>query len=273
MRDEALPSHDRAIGAPVVLFGHGTMMDATMFAPQVAHLSGLGYHAVASDSRALTDMTPHSLADLAADIGALADDLGIGSFVPAGMSVGAFACIEFALAQPERCDGLILISGMAADYTPQERQLFGSRFDPLCTDGFLPPDFADWMTPVIFGRTARDTRSDLIDHWRQRWTTERLARAVWSQSTSWLGKVDHTSLLHRLGMPVLVIHGEEDEGIRFEKALDMVREIPDATLVKVAGAGHAVNLERPDEVNLAIAAFLSRIHRHHGERSRAREHA
>lgn len=248
-----------------VIFAHGTMMDASMFAPQIAHLTTLGYDATAFDSRALTTGGVHDLGDLADDIGAQADARGAGAFVPAGMSVGAFACIAFALRHPERCKGLILIAGMADGYTPEEKALFGSHFDPLDVDGPVPPDFARWMVPVIFGETAQAEQPDLIDHWLTRWTTERPARAVWSQSRSWLGKIDHTPHLHRLTMPVLIIHGAEDGGIAFEKAIAMAREIPDATLVKIPRAGHAVNLERPDTVNRAIADFLARLRPHAGD--------
>ena len=60
-------------------------------------------------------------------------------------------------------------------------------------------------------------------------------------------------------MPALVIHGEEDVPLPIERAQAMADALPDATFVRVPGAGHSVNLEQPAIVNAAIARFLGRL--------------
>jgi pimeloyl-ACP methyl ester carboxylesterase len=61
---------------------------------------------------------------------------------------------------------------------------------------------------------------------------------------------DERAGLGALGrVPVTVITGERDR---------VVPPIPGAELVRVAGAGHVVILERPDLVNSVIAALLER---------------
>ena len=103
--------HDRYIekgAGPAVVFSHGTLMDATMFDPQLDHLAERGYRAIAYNSRVLTgEPATHMLGDLVEDCRALLDDLGIQKCVLAGMSVGGFMALEFALAYPgafERAD-------------------------------------------------------------------------------------------------------------------------------------------------------------------------
>ena len=55
------------------------------------------------------------------------------------------------------------------------------------------------------------------------------------------------------------MHGEEDVPLPIKRAQVMADALPDATFVRVPGAGHSVNLEKPDIVNAAITRFLGRL--------------
>ncbi len=255
--------HDRYSekgSGPAVVFSHGTLMDATMFAPQLDHLAERGYRALAYNSRVLTGApAPHTLGDLVEDCRALLDDLGIGRCVLAGMSVGGFMALEFALAYPERLQGLILIAATSQAYTAEERAAYHGRFDDLDVDGMVPRDFAEWVAPFCFGETTLARNRPLVDHWIERWATTVPARAVLFQGRSWIDKEDITARLASVDVPALVVHGEEDVPLPIARALPMADALPDATLARVAQAGHSVNLEAPQAVNAAIAAFLGRL--------------
>ena len=246
---------ERGSGPPVV-FSHGTLMDATMFDPQLDHLDERGYRALAYNSRMLIgEPAPHTLGDLVEDCRALLDDLGIGRCVLAGMSVGGFMALEFALAYPERLQGLIVIAGTSLDYTAEERKAYHGQFDKLDADGMVPRGFAEWVAPFCFGETTMANDKALADHWIERWATTVPARAVLFQGRSWLDKDDITARLAAVRLPVLVVHGEEDVPLPIERAQTMADALPDATFVRVPEAGHSVNLERPEIVNAAIARF------------------
>ncbi len=92
---------------PVVAFFHGSLMDKSMFAPQVEAFSGK-YRVITADHRARTDQfnTEYDLFDLCDDHAVLLDELGVDKFVLAGMSMGGFMGLEFVLRYPERLDGL-----------------------------------------------------------------------------------------------------------------------------------------------------------------------
>ena len=245
---------------PAVVFSHGTLMDATMFDPQLDHLAARGYRALACNSRVLTgEPAPHTLGDLVDDCRALLDGLGIGQCVLAGMSVGGFMALEFALACPERLQGLIVIAGTSMAYTAEEREAYHGAFDKLDIDGMVPRDFAEWVAPFCFGETTFARNKALADHWIERWATTVPARAVLHQGRSWLDKADITARLSSVTVPALVVHGEEDVPLPIERAQAMADALPDATFVRVPGAGHSVNLEQPDAVNAAIARFLGRL--------------
>jgi 2-succinyl-6-hydroxy-2,4-cyclohexadiene-1-carboxylate synthase len=65
--------------------------------------------------------------------------------------------------------------------------------------------------------------------------------------------------LAQLRMPVLLMAGERDEKF-VAISRDMAARIPGAQVRIVAGAGHAVPLERAGECALELDAFLTRSH-------------
>jgi pimeloyl-ACP methyl ester carboxylesterase len=67
---------------------------------------------------------------------------------------------------------------------------------------------------------------------------------------------DSTALLATIGVPTLVIVGEEDTLTPVAESERMVQAIKGAKLVKIPGAGHLSNLEQPDAFNHALSAFL-----------------
>ena len=247
---------------PAVIFNHGTLMDATMFEPQLAFLAANGYRAIAQNSRVLLGPPRrHTLEDLADDTAALGERLGLKRYVVAGMSTGAFMAVDFALKYPERADGLILIEGQACDYPAAEQDLFEAEFAKFDIDGPVTRERAEWAAPFCFGEHSWATNRALVDHWIERWTTRIPSRAVWAQGTSWVRKPDLTHRLKEIGTPVLIIHAPGDLPVPIERAYAMLRELPDATLVKVPRSGHSSNLENPELVNYAILGFLDRIYR------------
>jgi 3-oxoadipate enol-lactonase len=62
--------------------------------------------------------------------------------------------------------------------------------------------------------------------------------------------------LSSLRMPTLVIVGENDKADFRAIAQHLAEEIPDADLAVVAGAGHLVGVEQPDELNALLLEFL-----------------
>jgi pimeloyl-ACP methyl ester carboxylesterase len=63
--------------------------------------------------------------------------------------------------------------------------------------------------------------------------------------------------LRRLQPPVLVIRGSESDTFRLPAVRALRRRLPKAVVREVAGAGHLVPLERPDETARFIREFLA----------------
>ncbi len=71
---------------------------------------------------------------------------------------------------------------------------------------------------------------------------------------------DKRAALATLGrVPVVVITGAQDRLIPATRAAALAMTIPGARLVQVPGAGHAIILERPDEVTREIAGLVKEV--------------
>lgn len=245
-------------GSPVV-FAHGTLMDRTMFEPQLRALSD-EYRCVAYDLRARTEWyaPAYDLDDLVADCAAVLDALGEQSAVVAGMSMGGFMALRFALTHPERTRALVLIDAMATPHTEADRNTYAGMIETLEDTGTVDPALAEAVTHYLFGQTTLEKRPELVEQWVDRWATYPGA-AIRNEVTSWLYRPGVADRLEEIDVPVLMIHGEEDASIAPERAEAMLESLPDAELTVIPGAGHSSNLERPEPATAAIRSFLEHL--------------
>ncbi len=250
-----IPTYEEAGAGPAVLFGHGTMMDRSMFDPQLEGLSD-AYRVIAFDHRARTDHWegPYSLDDLADDVVELLDSLGIERCVLGGMSMGGFMALRFALRHQGRLNGLVLIDTLAAAPRSPHEELFGNLRD----GGPLDESIVEWHADIVFGPTTKQGSPELVEHWKERWRGLTGASVYW-ESASWLRREDVAPRLPEITVPTLVIHGEEDEILPMAGAEQMANDVQDGRLARIAGAGHTANTERPDEVNAALREFLETV--------------
>lgn len=255
------PSMSDTGSGPAVLMAHGTLMDWTMFQPQIDALAGRN-RVVAFNQRARIpdkyDM-PYDLGMLAEDCARLMDGLGIERCVLLGMSMGGYMAMEFAIKYPDRLDGLIMVGSQVGAYSAEQQAAFNIEFDKFGADELTPRAMALWSAPLCFGATTLADREALVTQWVDYWCTLP-GRSVMYEGRSWLSKADRSAEAALFGKPVLIVHGEEDAVLPIdEKAVGMERAFPNARLVRVPGAGHTVNVECPEPVNAAIIHFLSEI--------------
>jgi 2-succinyl-6-hydroxy-2,4-cyclohexadiene-1-carboxylate synthase len=224
---------------------HGFTQTGAGWRPIAAAL-GAGYTPVARDLRGhgtAAGRRPVDLEGTVADVVAAAPE----RFALAGYSMGGRIALHVALAHPERVTRLALIGASPGLEDPAERAA-RRRSDEewarlLEREGI--DAFADrWAAqPVIAGQPAS---ADTI---RRAQSPAGLAAALRGLGTGALPAV--WDRLGELPMPVTLIVGEHDAKFR-AIGERMAAAIPDARLVVVPGAGHAVQLEAPDAVVAAL---------------------
>jgi pimeloyl-ACP methyl ester carboxylesterase len=194
--------------------------------------------------------------DLARALAELLDALGRRSVHVVGFSLGASVGQELAIARPDLVRSLTLIGSWSSTALEThirrhtEARLYS--LENATTDVYKL--FAYWMiAPTLF-----DEEPGL------RATIESLLLKHASSRSDGLARQYRANLAHdtrdRLGnvaCATLLIYGEEDL-IAFPRyGRPILDAIPDSRIVLIPRAGHLAILERPTEVNDAIASFLN----------------
>lgn len=249
---------DAGAGPPVV-FAHGTLMDRTMFDPQLDALAA-NYRCIAYDLRGRTDRyaDEYDLTDLAADYVALLDGLGIESAVLVGMSMGGFTALRAAERHPDRVEGIVLIDSDVGTHSEADREQYGALITELKAQGYATESAIEVATDRLFGETTRAERPALVDAWARTWASYP-GLAIHNEIASWLHREDFTDRAADLEPPALVTHGTEDVSIAMAKA-EATADALNAELVEIPAAGHSSNLENPAATNEALRAFLADVY-------------
>lgn len=190
------------------------------------------------------------------DFATTADALGVrgstGTWV--GYSMGARLCLRLALDRPTNVDRLALVSGSPGIASPAERRTRLAEDERLAQDverSGVAAFVERWLDQRMFETLPRDAA--MLDDRRLGNTIGRLAHQL-----RVLGQAAQEPLwdrLPKLEMPVLVVSGAYDRKYT-EIAERMVAAIGDnARHELVAKAGHAVHLERPDELAQLLASW------------------
>jgi 3-oxoadipate enol-lactonase len=237
-------------GLPLLLL-NGVMMTMQSWALQVPRLSAR-FRCVLHDFRGqLRSAKPggYTLAQHVDDLRALLDFLGIERADVAGTSYGGEIGMLFALAHPERVRRLIVIACVAAaDDALRKtvgRWIDVARHDPQhLYDATVHDNFSEaFLTPQFIELGQERLRS---------YTPEWFEAFAQLCETALTLRVD----LQQIAVPTLVVCGENDALKPVVHSRAIAAAVPNAELVIVPGAGHAVVIEKPDEVCAEIESFL-----------------
>lgn len=240
-----------------VVFVHGIVMDHTMYAAQFEELPDQ-FRCIALDlrghGRTECPPGPWSLQDSVDDVIAFVEAVEAAPCHLVGMSWGGMIGAHIAVQRPELLRSLVLIDTSVDAEGPDPLAMEQGFKDWVEQDGLADDVVAAGM-PVLFGEryrsdeTAMAAYSDRVKSMKPEAVIEAL-RAV----------MERDSVVDRLGslrIPVLVIHGEDDAAQPMAEAEKTAGVIPGARLVRLPGVGHTPPLEAPDEVNAALADFLT----------------
>jgi len=226
---------------------HGTGGSSDVWTRQLEDLADLG-HIVALDlpGHGRSGGTiPRRIEDAAAAVAGLLDALGITRVVIGGHSMGGAIAQQFALAHPERLDGLILIG------TGARLRVLPRLLDLLTND---EREGVSMLTSLAVGaRAPAELKAAL-----QRSTVQNPAGVVLGDLQA-CDAFDVMSRISTVKVPTLVICGEEDQLTPPKYSRFLGQRIDGASVVVVPGAGHYVQAEKPGETTAAIREFLGTL--------------
>src|SRR3954469_23411111 len=244
-------------GDPLVCV-HGLGCDRRAWALQIEPFSSQ-YRAVFFDNRDVgqSSLATHdyTTAEMAQDVLALADHLGLDSFHLLGVSLGGMVSQQVALAAPERVRTLTLavthggvqkagrvrghLLGSYARHLPAEDQVDNLLY--LCyTEAFFENDeLYEFMRNALLENPYPQA-------------PEGFARQAAAGAHH-----DVRDRLHELTMPVHVIGAERDLMIPVWKSRELADHIPSAKLTIIERQGHGVMWEAAEQFNTVVTEFLA----------------
>ena len=228
---------------PLVLVP-GLLCSARLYAAQVTSLWPLGPVTVA-DHRRDSDM-----AAIAARILSHAPP----RFALAGLSMGGYIALAIMRLAPERIARLALLDTSARPDLPE--QMAGrEKFIAMAEAGKLS-EVVETLIPRFLHR-SRHNDEPLKTEVRAM-AEETGAAAFVRQTRAIMARPDSRPLLSSIRCQTLVLVGEGDELTTPEMAKEIAGGIAGSTLTVVPDCGHLSTMEKPDAVNAALKAWLTR---------------
>ena len=238
-------------GLPVV-FLHGVTDSWRSFEGVLPHLPA-SVRAVAvslrGHGRSGQPATGYTFTQMSADLRALLDALQIPSAVIVGHSMGASVAQRFALDQPDRTRGLVLMGGFASmRKSPVIKELWrqiATMKDPI--DPLFAREFQ-------LSTLARPTAPGFLD--MAVGESLRVPARIWRATFAEFLQSDLLAELPRIAAPTLVVWGDRDSIVPLAEA-EALRAIPEAELLVYPGSGHAMHWERPAQFAADLIEFLA----------------
>jgi len=252
--------------APPLVCVHGYTSSAQAFNAPARHLRER-FHVIAPDVRghgesAWSPDGAYQYRDQAADLAAIADQLGLDRFSLIGTSMGGIIAMTFAGSHSDRLARLVIndIGPDAETGSQRITQMVGSRPDDFATleDAMV---YRRQMSPIVAGRSLEDQeelargvlrrRDDGRWAWKMdpQYVQQRVAQGPPVRPALW-------PVLQSLGCPTLVVWGEDSDVLSGAQARRMTETLPKGQLVAVPGIGHAPTLVEP-VVLAALDRFLT----------------
>ena len=230
---------------PPLLLTHGYSSTSAMWQGQVAALSRR-HKLVLWDMRGHgqsdypSDPAAYSEALTVADMAALLDEVGAGTAIVGGLSLGGYMSLAFHRAHPERVRALLIIDTGPGFKKDDAREAWNTR--ALETGDRFEREGLEVL------KSASPERSS-VSH-RDASGLARAARGMLTQRDARVIKS-----LPNIKVPSLVVVGADDTP--FLAASDyMAAKIPGAQKVVIPAAGHAVNIDQPQAFADAVLQFL-----------------
>jgi 3-oxoadipate enol-lactonase len=253
--DEVSPPHPKG----TVLLLTGTGANRLTWYKQL-DVFGRAFRTLALDYRDTGDSDPvsepYTIADLADDGAFVLSALEVQRAHVVGISLGGFVALQMALRHPERVEKLVLVStsaGGSARIPPSPEQMaqmrqrvlevqeVGERMQRalamVTAPGYFESHPEDWDRIAEWARYRPMGQEAFI----------RQGQAALTHDVS--GQLDH------IQAPTLVVHGELDAEVP-ENGRYLAEHIPGAKFLLYPNTGHLVDLERAEEFNQDVLAFL-----------------
>jgi 3-oxoadipate enol-lactonase len=231
-----------------IVFLHGVGSDKSVWRPQLEHF-GAERRAIAFDYPGYGDSDPAGEGttrdDYAQAILSAMLELGVERAHVCGLSLGGVIAIAMAHAALDRCTSLTLADSFAVHPDGEaiyQRSLGGSANMRALAEGRVDVLLAQPADPEV--------RSEVIE------TMAAISPEAYCIGAEAVWLADQRERCHDIRAPTLVMCGAEDKITPPALSNELVRLIPGARFESIERAGHLGNIERPEEFDTILGAFI-----------------
>lgn len=200
---------------------------------------------------------PLRMADMAGDAVAVLDAAGVRSADVMGVSMGGMIAQHLALEHRDRVRSLILgcTTPGGVRGAPPWRLLAASALRPLVG----PARTWELVAPALFSASTRRERPERVaEELEIRVADATDPRTTFAQMAAVARHDTRSRLAELAGLPVTVLHGDEDALVPCEHGRELAAAIPGAEFVMLAGCGHLMTTDDEDATSRAVLGHLER---------------
>ncbi|MGY1843400.1 3-oxoadipate enol-lactonase [Modestobacter sp. SYSU DS0875] len=239
--------------APVMLLSNSLGSDLSMWDPQVPALTER-FRVVRYDTRGhgRSPSVPGdaTIDDLADDVVALLDRLGVTRAHVAGVSIGGMTGLRLAVREPQRLLTLAVLCSSAYTGNAESWEDRARTVRAQGTKVIAEPVVSRWLTPAYAA-----AHPDLVA--RLQAMVEAADDEGYAGCCGAIARMDQRPDLGRVTAPTLVVSGADDLAVPPEHQRVIAEGVPGAKLLSLSPAAHLANLEQVAQVSDALIAHAT----------------
>jgi non-heme chloroperoxidase len=188
--------------------------------------------------------------DFAQDLAAWMDAIGLESAVIVGHSMGSAIAQRFAIDQPTRARGLLLIGSTTTWHgNPVIEEVWDAV--SVLTDPIDPEFVREFQESTLARPVPPVFLESIIDE------SLKVPAMVWREAWSVIHQTDHSPELSRISVPTLLTWGDQDGMSPRDEQDALLASIAGSRLEIYEGTGHALHWEKPERFAADLVSFIA----------------
>lgn len=254
LKDSGISYIDEGEGNPIVLL-HGFCGSSRYWENIISELSNR-YRVIAPDlpghGQSETLLHGTTIEAISESIKGLIDGLNVGKVTMFGHSLGGYITLAFAEKYSEKLSGFSLVHSTAYPDSDEAKKGRQVNIEKVQQQGVRP--LIDGLVPKLFSPDHKDEK--YVE------TAKEIGYVTTQEGTihalqAMKDRPDRNHVLEKTELPVLLLAGEQDQIIPAEKTFSVTK--PNITHSIIKASGHMSMYENPEELNIVLQGFLTRI--------------
>jgi 3-oxoadipate enol-lactonase len=243
---------------PVILI-HGFPFNKSSWQPQIDFLQ-MTKRVIAYDIRGFGNSSVNddevSMDVFADDLIKLMDALKIEKSIICGLSMGGYIVLNALHRFPERFEAVVLCDTQCVADSSEIKEKRHATIKQIECDGLS--DFADNFVSSVLSKATASSRKQLVEELKSTILSTPV-KTITNTISSLAQRKEMREHIKNISVPTLVLCGIEDMVTPVDQSSFLIKQIPNATLHSINGAGHLSNLEQPEIFNKHLGDFIFKI--------------